>query len=211
MSSDWAVHFIAPDGRTRIAPWLLLDSAEEVRAILRWGNTTTDDMEGHEKDIRRWSCSSVGVEITERQLATLIERGRRWPWTGYELLQMKRAGKYPPARLGTQKDGPIRGRKRKIDWVISEKSGEVRLAEVQYLRNEEGNISMMPLVDWHIESFDIGLMAQLKFAETPEDFKDGMLGVVQLAVSAEQALQLADTLTKLANRVLASQRDLPRV
>jgi len=33
-SSDWSVHFIAPDGRTRIGPWLLLDSHDEVLEIL---------------------------------------------------------------------------------------------------------------------------------------------------------------------------------
>jgi hypothetical protein len=34
MCSDWSVHFIGPDGRTRIGPWLLLDNHDEVRAIL---------------------------------------------------------------------------------------------------------------------------------------------------------------------------------
>jgi hypothetical protein len=36
MQSHWPVHFIAPDGKTRIGPWLLLDSHEEVLATLRW-------------------------------------------------------------------------------------------------------------------------------------------------------------------------------
>ena len=31
--SDWSVHFIGPDGQTRIGPWLLLDSPDEVLAI----------------------------------------------------------------------------------------------------------------------------------------------------------------------------------
>jgi hypothetical protein len=34
MCSDWSVHFIGPDGQTRIGPWLLLDNHDEVRAIL---------------------------------------------------------------------------------------------------------------------------------------------------------------------------------
>ena len=38
MASDWAVHFIAPDGHTRIGPWLLHDSHDEPR---------------------RWSCSPM--------------------------------------------------------------------------------------------------------------------------------------------------------
>jgi hypothetical protein len=34
--NDWAVHFIAPDGQTRIGPWLLHDSHKEVLKILPW-------------------------------------------------------------------------------------------------------------------------------------------------------------------------------
>jgi hypothetical protein len=36
-SDDWSVHFIAPDGKTRIGPWLLLDSHDEFRKLLSWG------------------------------------------------------------------------------------------------------------------------------------------------------------------------------
>ena len=43
--------------------------------------------------------SSAVLDLSERQLATLIERGRGWPWNGYELRLMKEAGKYPPARV----------------------------------------------------------------------------------------------------------------
>ncbi|CAN5441262.1 hypothetical protein BH10ACI4_BH10ACI4_28300 [soil metagenome] len=63
----------------------------------------------------------------------------------------------------------------------------------------------MPLIGWHTESFGHGLMMQVRLAETPQDLADGMLGVVQLAVSAEQALLVAKELTDLANRILASQ------
>ena len=75
----------------------------------------------------------------------------------------------------------------------------------QYLRNEKGEISMMPLIRWNIDKFDVGIFAQLQFAETPEDLAEGMLGTVQLAISPEQALKLADRLETLANRVLSSQ------
>ena len=43
--SDWAVHFIGPDGRTRIGPWLLFDSHKEVLEILRWGDISADEFE----------------------------------------------------------------------------------------------------------------------------------------------------------------------
>jgi hypothetical protein len=103
MTSDWSVNFIAPDGRTRIGPWLLLDSPDEVRAILRWGNIADEELAEHESSIRRWGVSSAVLNLTDRQLAALIQRGRGWPWNGYELRLMKEAGKYPPAPLVTRK------------------------------------------------------------------------------------------------------------
>jgi hypothetical protein len=98
MESDWSVNFIGPDGKTRVGPWLLLDGPEEVRAILRWGNITDEELAEHEINIRRWGVSSAVLNLTDRQLAALIERGRGWPWNGYELRLMKEAGKYPPTR-----------------------------------------------------------------------------------------------------------------
>jgi hypothetical protein len=98
-SSDWAVHFIAPDGKTRIGPWLLFDSHDEVREILRWGGITPQELDQHESAIRRWGCSSAVVMLADSKLAVLIERGRGWPWNGYELRKMKEAGKYPPERI----------------------------------------------------------------------------------------------------------------
>jgi hypothetical protein len=99
MTSDWSVNFIGPDGKTGIGPWLLLDSHDAVRAILRWGNISDKELAAHENSIRRWGVSSAVLDLTERQLAALIERGRGWPWNGYELRLMKEAGRYPPARL----------------------------------------------------------------------------------------------------------------
>jgi hypothetical protein len=75
-SQYWSVHFIGPDNKTRIGPWLLFDNHEQARAILHWGRISANDMAEHDSSIRRWSTSSVGLEITERQLAQLIERGK---------------------------------------------------------------------------------------------------------------------------------------
>ena len=36
--------------------------------------------------------------LTDAKLKALTERGRGWPWNGYELRLMKEAGKYPPQR-----------------------------------------------------------------------------------------------------------------
>lgn len=82
MSNDWAVHFIGPDGHTRIGPWLLHDSHDEVRKLLRWGNISEEELAEHESSIRCWNVSSVAWQLTDRQLAQLIERGRGWPWNG---------------------------------------------------------------------------------------------------------------------------------
>lgn len=71
----------------------------EVDAVLAWGNVFAEELEEHETNIRRWGTSSVVWQLTDRQLAQLIERGKGWPWNGYELRKMKEAGKYPPKRL----------------------------------------------------------------------------------------------------------------
>ena len=79
---DWAVHFIGPDGRTRVGPWLLFENDDEVVKILRWGAISDDDLKEYHRDIKRWGCSSVNLMLTNAQLAALIERGRGWPWNG---------------------------------------------------------------------------------------------------------------------------------
>jgi hypothetical protein len=97
-SSDWAVHFIGPDGQTRIGPWLLHHSHDEVLKILHWCGVTDDELAEHHSAIRRWGCSSVVVMLADAKLAAVIERGRGWPWNDYELRLMKEVGKYPPQR-----------------------------------------------------------------------------------------------------------------
>jgi hypothetical protein len=99
MESDWAVHFIAPDGKTRSGPWLLLKNKAEVDAILRWGTVSPEDLATHEQSLRSWHVSSVPLFLSDKQLEKLIERGKSWPWTGYERKQMKEAGRYPPKTL----------------------------------------------------------------------------------------------------------------
>jgi hypothetical protein len=95
---DWAVHFIGPDGRSRVGPWLLHDSHEEVLRILAWCDISEEELAEHHAAIRRWGCSSAVVMLTDAKLTALIERGRGWPWDGYQLRLMKAAGRYPPAR-----------------------------------------------------------------------------------------------------------------
>lgn len=99
ISSEWSVNFIGPDGQTRVGPWLLFDSHDEVKAkVLAWGNVTAEELKEHERSIAAWGVSTVHLNLTDHQFRALIRRGIEWPWNGYELIQMKRAGKYPPAR-----------------------------------------------------------------------------------------------------------------
>jgi hypothetical protein len=111
MTSDWSVHFIGPDGKTQVGPWLLLNSHQEVRAILRWGNITYEELAEHQSSIRRWGVSSAVLNLIDRQLAAFVERGCGWPWNGHKLRLMKEAGagKYPPARLTTARRTVSRG------------------------------------------------------------------------------------------------------
>jgi hypothetical protein len=99
MRSEWSVHFIAPDGKTRIGPWLLHDTHDEVLKVLEWCDITPEELEDHHSAIRRWGSNSAVVWLTDAKLTALIKRGEGWPWNGYELRQMKEAGKYPPERL----------------------------------------------------------------------------------------------------------------
>jgi hypothetical protein len=96
---DWATHFIGPDGKTRVGPWLLHDTHEEVLKILRWGDVTPEELAEHESSLRKWGCSSIVLMLTDAKLKALIERGRGRPWNGYKLRLMKKAGKYPPQRI----------------------------------------------------------------------------------------------------------------
>jgi hypothetical protein len=99
MASDWAVHFIDTDYRTRIGPWLLCDSAEKVMKILEWGQITPEDLAEHHRNIARWGVGGGTLHLSSRERHQLIVRGHGWPWTGYELRRMKDVGKYPPQRL----------------------------------------------------------------------------------------------------------------
>jgi hypothetical protein len=99
-SSEWCVHFVITITQIPIGPWLLFDSSDEIKAkVFTWGHVTAQQIEQYEIDLRRWGVGSVNVLLTDQQLRTLAERKRGWPWNGYELIQMKNAGKYPPVRL----------------------------------------------------------------------------------------------------------------
>lgn len=99
-STDWCVHFLDADYKTRIGPWLLFDSREDFEAkVLTWGHVSERGMEEYRHDLNRTTFSTVRLHLTEGERAGLVDRGRGWPWNGHQLLYMKAAGTYPPARL----------------------------------------------------------------------------------------------------------------
>ena len=88
------------DYQTRIGPWLLFDSRGEFESrVLDWGHVTERDMDEYRHDLDRTGFSTIHLHLTDSERAGLIERGRGWPWTGYNLLRMREQGKYPPERM----------------------------------------------------------------------------------------------------------------
>lgn len=67
--------------------------------MLLRGNITDEGLPEQQSIIRRWGASSAVLNLGDRHLAALVERGRGWPWNGYKSRHMKEARKYPPQRL----------------------------------------------------------------------------------------------------------------
>ena len=99
MERDWSVTFTDTDHKTRIGPWLLCDSHDEVLRILTWGHISGRELDEHHRNIRRWGVGGGTLHLSSRERFQLIAKGQGWPWNGYELGKMKAAGKYPPQRL----------------------------------------------------------------------------------------------------------------
>jgi len=99
-SSEWCIHFVITLTQTPIGPWLLFDSSEDIKSkVFRWGSVAEEEIQQYEIDLRRWGNAGVHMLLNDQQLRVLAARARGWPWSGYELVQMRKAGKYPPPRL----------------------------------------------------------------------------------------------------------------
>ncbi|HTF65101.1 MAG TPA: hypothetical protein VK638_20690 [Edaphobacter sp.] len=94
LQGEWCVHFVITATQVPIGPWLLFESSEEIKAkVFSWGAVSDQEIQQYENDLRRWSHGSAHMLLDDRQLKTLAERARGWPWTGYELIQMRKAGR----------------------------------------------------------------------------------------------------------------------
>jgi hypothetical protein len=90
---------VPKDGKTRIGPWLLFGSHDEILGILRWGDVSADELRIHGTSMKCWSVSSVALELPQGRIVSLIGSPRGWPWNGYELRQIKAAGRYPCRKI----------------------------------------------------------------------------------------------------------------
>jgi hypothetical protein len=87
------------DTDSSIGPWLIFDNDDEILEVLKWGNISGPDLDEHHRNMKRWGVGGGTLRLTAKQWNQLKERRVGWPWNGYELLQMKKSGKYPPQRL----------------------------------------------------------------------------------------------------------------
>ncbi len=82
--TDSAVHFMDEDGCTRIGPWLILDTLQDVETLLRKGNITDDDLAEFQRDMRAWGQTSTHIHLDADAYAKLVAEGIKRPWNGYE-------------------------------------------------------------------------------------------------------------------------------
>jgi hypothetical protein len=80
------------------------------------------------------------------------------------------------------------------------------LPDVPLETNEQGLIIPRPVLGWTVAgAAGIAVILRIRFAETEEEEKTGRL-LPQVTMTPQQALYLAETLTKQANRLLHAPR-----
>ena len=76
---------------------------EDIRTTLGYGGKskaeTVRGANARVVEMLRRGVSSAVLNLTDRQLAALIERGRGWPWNGYELRADERGREVPAAAV----------------------------------------------------------------------------------------------------------------
>lgn len=70
-------------------------------------------------------------------------------------------------------------------------------------KDENGNIITMPLTEWFMTSaFQMAVLLAVRYAETQQELESDDTHQIQFLLTPRQCLELADRLTKVANRVL---------
>jgi hypothetical protein len=113
-AKSWSVTFADRlDQPAETYPWLLFDTADEVLNLLKWGHISETELEGHNRDIKRWRVGGGVLHLTTKQWHQLKTRRVGWPWNGYELQQLKEAENYPPRPLSQAQEEQFLQRRRK--------------------------------------------------------------------------------------------------
>lgn len=71
------------------------------------------------------------------------------------------------------------------------------------LKDENGDVILQPLVDFGVApAAGVSVLAALDLVNSPEELEIGQRRRVQLVMTPQVALELAETLTKVARRLL---------
>lgn len=72
-------------------------------------------------------------------------------------------------------------------------------------KNRSGNVVIKPIIGWEIAPVaEIALLLVVRYAESPEEFQRGGKSV-QFGLTPQQALQLAEALTKTGKSLIEPQ------
>jgi hypothetical protein len=73
----------------------------------------------------------------------------------------------------------------------------------------DGNIKTCPVLGWTtVQAMGMAVLARIEYAETPEQLKTGATQALQIVLTPQQALEIAETLTRQAMNILQG-RELP--
>ena len=76
----------------------------------------------------------------------------------------------------------------------------------QLAKDSDGNIITKPVTGWTTGTVaGIAVLLAIQYAETPEELEKGHSKQIQLTLTAQQSLELAEKLTTLARILLADQ------
>ncbi len=71
--------------------------------------------------------------------------------------------------------------------------------------NNSGNVIAKPVKGWTVSDTAGVAVAEIQYAETPEEFEGGDSKSIHLGLTPPQCLDLADALTRAARKVLRSR------
>jgi hypothetical protein len=83
------------------------------------------------------------------------------------------------------------------------------MAEFKF-ENEDGDVIMKPVAEFHGRSMPIGLVLAVRYLDTPEAQKNWDLTTVQFLLTHRQCLDLADLLRRQAAILEAHTRNHPK-